>query len=55
MQAAAKAVAFGTCLSPQATTDLDTFVNADVTTENTPECDVEPTVVFTGADSVVET
>lgn len=53
-QAAAKAATFGSCLSPEATVDVDTFVDAEVTVDNTPQCDVEPTVVFTGAEIVEE-
>lgn len=49
MQAAAQAAAFGTCLSLDAMIELETYVDAEVTVENTPECDVEPGVKFTGA------
>eukprot|EP00892_Ulva_mutabilis_P011087 jgi/Ulvmu1/8350/UM042_0056.1 len=53
-KAVAKAVTYGTCLSPEATVDVETFVDAEVTVDNTPQCDVEPTVIFTGAEMVEE-
>ena len=54
LQAAAKAVAFGNCMSPDAKVELDSYVDAQVTTDNTPECDVAPRVTITGAPTAVE-
>lgn len=48
MQALANAATFGTCMTPEATSELTAYVEADITKFNTPQCDVEP--VCNGCD-----
>lgn len=48
LQAAAEAVAHGTCLSAEARGMVKAYVGGEITVQNTKQCDVKPQVVVTG-------